>query len=197
MFHRISRTKASFAAVVLIGSLVAMASLSRAEPAPPLSEQVAHDIAMEAYIYSYPLLMMDATRRQATNVAADKTVARGPANIHPRKSISDRRVSHWCGLTSIRFIRSLGLSDERPLVVSVPNTDGRYYLLPMLDMVPMFRCARKRTSGTKPATYTLVPPGWSVRFRRSPSGSTLPRPVFGSSGARKRMAPKTMMLSTR
>ena len=31
MFHRISRTKASFAAVVLIGSLVAMASLSRAD----------------------------------------------------------------------------------------------------------------------------------------------------------------------
>lgn len=164
MFHRISRTKASFAAVVLIGSLVAMASLSRAEPAPPLSEQEAHDIAMEAYIYSYPLLMMDATRRQATNVAADKTVARGPANAfthvraYPTAEFRDVVRPNFDTLYSLAW---LDLTKE-PLVVSVPNTDGRYYLLPMLDMwSDVFAVPGKRTSGTKAATYTLVPPGWS------------------------------------
>ena len=164
MNQRASRYKAGFVAVVLIGSLATMASLSGAESKPPPSEQEAHDIAMEAYIYAYPLLTMDVTRRQATNVEAGKTAGRGPINTfthvraYPTAEFRDVVRPNFDTLYSVAW---LDLTKE-PMVVSVPDTDGRYYLLPMLDMwSDVFAVPGRRTSGTKAAAYVLVPPGWT------------------------------------
>jgi hypothetical protein len=54
----------------------------------------------------------------------------------------------------------LDLAPE-PLILSVPNTDGRYYLLPMLDMwTDVFSVVGSRTTGAKAASYALVAPDW-------------------------------------
>ncbi len=45
-----------------------------------MPEQEAYDIGFEAYLYLYPLVIMDVTRRQATNVEAGKVLGRGPMN---------------------------------------------------------------------------------------------------------------------
>src|SRR5215831_2087328 len=47
--------------------------------ASPTPEEV-HQIGMEAYVYFYPLVTMDVTRRQMTNIEAGKMVGRGPMN---------------------------------------------------------------------------------------------------------------------
>jgi hypothetical protein len=55
----------------------------------------------------------------------------------------------------------LDLSRE-PIVLSVPDTRGRYYLLPMFDAwTNVFATPGKRTTGTGPGRFAIVGPGWN------------------------------------
>lgn len=49
-----------------------------------------------------------------------------------------------------------------PLILDVPDTGGRYYVLQLLDAYSnTFRYIGRRTTGTDAASYALVPPGFS------------------------------------
>src|SRR5208282_6615496 len=61
----------------------------------------------------------------------------------------------------------LDLSKE-PIVLSVPNTNGRYYLMPMINAwTNIFASPGKRTTGTKAGHFAITGPGWS---RTLPAG---------------------------
>jgi hypothetical protein len=131
--------------------------------ASTLSEQDAYEIGVEAYTYLYPLVLMDTTRRQAVNVEAGKVLGRGPMNAFtqvrtfPPADFRDVVRPNFDTLYSIGW---LDLTKE-PMVVAVPDTQGRYYMLPMLDMwTDVFACPGKRTTGTGAAQFAVVPPGW-------------------------------------
>ncbi|MFS8113287.1 DUF1254 domain-containing protein [Rhizobium jaguaris] len=149
----------------LVSSLLfSVACLSQpASAAEPVSPEDAHAIGVEAYIYLYPLVTMDITRKQATNVEAGKVFGRGPANEFtnvpefPPANFRDVVRPNFDTLYSIAW---LDMTKE-PMVVSAPDTDGRYYLLPMLDMwTDVFASPGWRTTGTAKADFVVVPPGW-------------------------------------
>lgn len=128
-----------------------------------LGEEVAYEIGVEAYTYLYPLVLMDVTRRQATNVEAGSTVGRGPMNTFthfrefPPAEFRDVVRPNFDTLYSTAW---LDLTEE-PVVVSAPDTQGRYYMLPMMDMwTDVFAVPGKRTTGTGPGSFAIVPPGW-------------------------------------
>jgi hypothetical protein len=136
--------------------------------AEPLSEEQAHSIAVDAYVYLYPLVTMEVTRRQITNIGPGKGLG-GPintvANIAAFPGPDDKVVvrPNFDTLYSSAF---LDLRSE-PIVVSVPDTGGRYYLLPMLDMwTDVFASPGSRTTGTQAGHFVIVPPGWRPDARQ-------------------------------
>src|SRR5438445_3376490 len=160
MFRGIATLTLSF----YLAAVAAPAAL--ADNGAPITEQEAHAIGVDAYVYLYPLITMDITRRQLTNT--DKGFGRGPmnafSNVPAYPPASDRTIvrTNYDTLYSIAYLDML----KEPVVVSVPDTAGRYYLLPMLDMwTDVFASPGWRTTGPQAGTFLVTPPGWRPDLR--------------------------------
>jgi hypothetical protein len=128
-----------------------------------ITEQEAQSIARDAYIYFYSLVTMDVTRKQLTNVEPGKGVG-APMNTlfsFPAFPTADMRQVVRPNFDTLYTVGYLDLTKE-PMVVSVPDTGGRYYLLPMLDMwTDVFASPGWRTTGTQAGNFLVTPRGWS------------------------------------
>jgi hypothetical protein len=147
--------------------------------ADSISEREAHDIAVDAYTYFYPLLTMDITRKQSTNIEAGKEIGKGPMNRFMNIQAyppADFKVVVRANFDTLYSSGWLDLTKE-PMVVSAPDTDGRYYLLPMLDMwTDVFASPGSRTTGTKAGDFLITPPGWSGTVPNGMSRIAAPTP---------------------
>jgi len=158
------RTKMNTIGRALLVAL-AVAACATVTPAADLTPAQAKAIAVEAYVYTYPLVMMDMTRRLMTNVPPGVKPGLGPANaFHHFRTYppADFREVVRPNFDTLYSSAWLDLTKE-PMVVSVPDSGGRYYLVPLMDMwTDAYAVPGKRTSGTAAAAYAIVPPGWNA-----------------------------------
>lgn len=131
--------------------------------ATPVTAEDAHAIGVEAYLYFYPLVTMDVTRKQLTNVERSEGInapMNSFANI-PAYPTADMKAVVRPNFDTLYSSAWLDLTRE-PVVVSVPDTGGRYYLFPMLDMwTDVFASPGWRTTGTQTAHFLVTAPGWT------------------------------------
>lgn len=129
-----------------------------------VTAEEAHAIGVDAYVYFYPLLTMDITRQQFTNIEPGKEFGKGPMNMFvsvPQYPPADFKGVVRSNFDTLYSIAWLDLTKE-PLVIAAPDTAGRFYLLPMLDMwTDVFASPGWRTTGTQAGQFLVTPPGWT------------------------------------
>lgn len=119
-------------------------------------------VAQDAYIYGYPLVTMEMTRRVITN-AANVEGTHGPMGQliklrqYPDPSFKDVTAPNADTLYTTAFF-DVG---KEPWVLSIPDMKDRYFLFPLLDgWTDVFQVPGKRTTGTRAQTYAITGPGW-------------------------------------
>ncbi|MFT3779124.1 MAG: DUF1254 domain-containing protein [Ottowia sp.] len=146
------------------GALAATVVPSGAAGNPPLTEGEAYAIGVEAYTYAYPLVLMEVSRRVTTNVAQpDSAKLRAPVNqfthgaIFPDASFKDVVRPNADTLYSFLWY-DVG---SEPLVISLPDTGGRYFVVPFMDQwTDVFATLGTRTTGRATGDWALVGPRW-------------------------------------
>ncbi|WP_338880796.1 DUF1254 domain-containing protein [Achromobacter veterisilvae] len=144
---------------------LAPAAPAGAAPAAPTpaaaATEAARQAAMEGYLYFYPLVTMDLARRQSTHPSRGAQGAPANAFLHGRALPAPGAAAPWANPDMLRSAAWLDLT-AGPVVLSVPNTQGRLYTLTLLDMwTDAFATLGKRSTGTAKGNTAIVPPGWT------------------------------------
>src|SRR6476646_2847914 len=148
---------------------------------PGITEQEAHEIVKDAYVYAYPLLLADVSLRQQTNFSEPTgKLAQAPLNQFshaPEFTPADWKVVVRPNVDTLYSAATLDLGPE-PMVLSVPAID-RYFVLPLMSLwTDIFAVPGTRTTGQNTARdFLLVGPNWreeapaGLEIIRSPTRS--------------------------
>jgi hypothetical protein len=154
--------------------LVGCSSTSTKSP----SAGAAVNDVVDAYLYGFPLVIMDMTRKQTTNVdsAGPERAPMGQfvrMRTFPTAAYRDVPGANTDTLYTMVW---LDVSKE-PWVLSIPDMGDRYYMMQMLDgWTNVFQSPGTRTTGEKAQKYAITGPRWTgtlpagVTEYRSPTG---------------------------
>jgi hypothetical protein len=127
-------------------------------------EEVAYYVGLEAYVFGYPLVVMDVSRAVLTAAAAPN----GEGTVAPINQLA--RMPHYVSpyytnvvRISLNSLWTTGWLDleKEPMVLSVPDTHDRYYVFSVMNMwTDVFASIGKRTSGTGPGSFLIAGPNW-------------------------------------
>jgi hypothetical protein len=110
------------------------------------------DVAERAYIYAYPLVLIEATR--------GSTPVNQFAHV-PQFPRPDTRRIVRPNADTLYSTAWLDLSRE-PILIHVPDSEGRFYLLQFMDAwTETFANPGKRTTGTAESWFAIVGPHWA------------------------------------
>ena len=160
---KISRRSASLGGLSLLAGASMTTFAKAGDGFAPFEGMEDFLLGTDAYIYGYPLVTMEMTRRIVTNVP-EVEGTRGPMGHviklrqYPEASFRDVTAPNADTLYESAFF-DVG---KEPWVLSLPDMKGRYFLMPLLDgWTDVFQVPGTRTTGTGAQTYAITGPGWT------------------------------------
>jgi hypothetical protein len=129
----------------------------------PLTEEQALQLGVDAYIYGYPLVVMDSVRRVNTNVAVPQGKLAPVGHFAHFRSFPDasKRDIAGANVDTLYSFAWLDLS-EGPYVLHLPEANGRFYLMPILNgWTEVIGNPGTRTTGDKAGDYAITGPRWT------------------------------------
>jgi hypothetical protein len=136
------------------------------KPKELVTADEAEKIAVDAYIYGYPLVLMNVTKKVTTNVPKAEG-GNAPVNqfchlrAFPDYTFTDVVSPNADTLYSFAW---LDLESE-PIVLSVPDVGKRYYLMPLLDAwTNVFASPGTRITGNRKGDFAVVGLGWKGKL---------------------------------
>lgn len=106
-------------------------------------------LVQQAVVYGYPLVLMDLSKQALNEFRHVHKVPEAGANGAHRPSVDTLASSAWVDLS------------QEPVVLSVPATGNRYYMMSILDgWTNVFASPGTRTSGNGAGNFALVGPRW-------------------------------------
>jgi hypothetical protein len=127
-------------------------------PAPasaPTVNAELKQLAAEVYVFAYPLVLMDVTR--------DVESANTPPDAFRHQRTLPDATSATVVSPNVDLLQSQAWLDlsKGPVILSVPDTRGRYYLIELLDAwTNVAASLGKRTTGTGKGDFAIVGPHW-------------------------------------
>jgi hypothetical protein len=140
-------------------------------------------LAADAYVFGYPLVLMDATRRVATATAAPGA-ANAPVNqfVHARAFPDRTADAIRPELDTLASTAWLDLSKE-PIVLGVPSLGRRYYVMQLCDAwTNVFASPGSRTTGMTERDFVIVGPHARDRLPRGVTPIRAPTDMVGLFG---------------
>jgi hypothetical protein len=120
-------------------------------------------IVREAYTYGYPLVTMDMTRRQQTNVRAPDDAHAPMGQLIKMRAYPavDNKGAAAPNADTMYTMVWYDLSTG-PWVFSIPDMGDRFYIMPMLSSFnEVFHVAGSRATGGKAQKFLITGPGWA------------------------------------
>jgi len=121
-------------------------------------------IARDAYVFGYPLVLMDLSKQVMTHGKSGESDWKAPLNqfAHARSFPDDTFTDVVTPNVDTLYSSAWLDLSQGPVVLSVPDTGGRYYLLEMMDAwTNVFASPGKRTTGTGGGEFAIVGPKWN------------------------------------
>jgi len=127
-------------------------------------------LAKEAYLFGYPLMVLDLTRRMMTNVPKIQG-EKAPMKmiVHERSLPDGTSKDQYPNVDVLEWSAWLTVSKE-PMVLTLPNVRGRFYCVSLYDgWGRIFHTMGTRTTGEWKGNYALVGRGFKEKM---PKGVT-------------------------
>ena len=134
--------------------LVVLAASVAFGQSPAITPDEAYAIGTQAYLFAYPLVLMERTRH-ATNRPVNQFIH---APVYPTPQA---RTVVRPNVDTLYSTAWLDLSRE-PIVLSVPDMGDRYYLVQLLDAwTETFSVPGTRTTGNRAGKFAITGPDWN------------------------------------